>query len=339
MRITTAIAFAGIATLLAACVNVVRVNEQKEKAPKAKAVKGIPFYVKTQTFQQVTVYRQTWLRARLSVAHKLIDIKEGKEVTTDKGAQAFTRDLLKAQDLAPGTKDELAEFKRELLAANLDPDADIPALIARFNRLPAIDLKSNIPVPELSSNAVESAWVVDRTRTYFLNAPLPWFGSGSLTQKLADNGTLQEVASAPDTKLADALSTLIPFKEYLTGEFVKPASEAASKGSSTEAQVKSLQGILKSQAPATMPANQRLVTTLSLALEEIGYEYTLSTQPSATPLAPKQPLEFSTVIDKTALFTRKAIGGDAKPEAPKDEGQKVGISGNISFPKGWPGKQ
>lgn len=302
----TTIALACIATLLGACANVVRVNEKK--GDEVEPVKGIPFYVKTQTFQQVTVYRQTWLRARLTVTPKSSDPKAS-------GAQEFTRDLLKSRDLAAAQKDQLSEFKQVVLKANGET-IDLPKLIADFNALPGIDLEQNRPAPDLVSNTVASEWGVDRTRTYYLNAPLPWFGSGNLTQKLADNGTLQEVVSAPDTKLAEGLSSLIPFKEYLSGEFVK-------KQPDTEA---------SSLRPPPL-------YELSLVLDEVGYEYSLSTQPSATPLVPKEPLKFSTVIDRTALFTRKAIGGDAKAEAPKDEGQKIGISGNISFPKDWPGKQ
>ena len=253
----TRFVLACIALTLASCVNVVKVKEETLKADNKTAdrsVEGIPFYVKTEMFKQVTVYRQTWFRATLTVSQKLVDIKENKKVTSDAGAQTFMRDIPKKWIISTGEVDKLTKLKQDILKANTVPSVDAAKLIADFGRLDAID-PNTLPEPELVGNAISSTWVVDRSRTYYLNAPLPWFGAGSLTQELSSDGTLTKAISAPDTKAVEGLSALIPFKEYLTGEFVKTAAEAVTEGSSIEVQVKSLQSSLRAFAPHTLTAN------------------------------------------------------------------------------------
>ena len=69
----------------------------------------------------------------------------------------------------------------------------------------------------------------------------------------------------------------------------------------------------------------------------MGYEYKLTSLPQATQIVTTAPLEFEAVTNKMALFVRTDIGSEATKEEEKDDGQRVGISGSINFPKGWPG--
>jgi hypothetical protein len=312
---------------LASCVNVVRVRDRAGTAATTTKRDGVPFYIKVERFVHTTAYADTWIRATLTVEKKLVDNKDGKEVLVDVGQQSRIKNLVNAP------KPALNAIKDEILRANNADIAQAEAVIRKFDVLNEIDF--GIPRnPPIVRNVVDSAWVVDSTKTYYLNAPLPWFGAGNLTQKLAADGTLSEVISAPDTKIGEGLSTLIPFKEYLTGRYVKPAPAAATDPA-TKSDVESAFRQYRLIDPRTTLTDKVYVYVISLNIEEVGYEYTLTTRPKETrEEAEKETPPFSAVASNMAEFTRKEIGGK-KDDEKKDEGPEIGISGTINLPKGW----
>lgn len=316
---------------LAGC-SVVSVSQKEASDGNSTKVDGIPFYVKVEKFKKTTTYTETWLRATLTVQVKAIDTKDNKESIVDAGKQPYIVDIPKGPNTA------LAEIKTKILDSDTASAGAAKEVIDAFVKLELYDHKT--AVPEAVANVVTSEWVVDRNKTYYLNAPLPWFGAASLTQKLASDGTLTEMTSAPDTKLAEGLATLIPFKEFLSGKFVETVADATKTAATPDdkmALTKALKGIDLSSPPK--PAmekekDRRVVYAMTLAVDEVGYEYVLTSLPQDQPVTDLSALKFADVAADKALFTRKPLGG-AKEEEKKDEGQKIGIAGSINFPRQW----
>ena len=322
-----------VAVMLSGC-TVVTVHEKEAGGGKSSKIDGIPFYAKTELFKKTSVYSQTWLRATLTVTKKLIDQKDNKELPYGGNKLPYVKDLPK------GSNPELAEIIKKIVNADIESPGTAVDIISKFRNLPAFD--SSTVTPELVSNSVTSEWVVDRSKTFYLNAPRPFFGSGTLKYKLATDGTLGEGESTADSKLAEGLSTLIPLKEYLTGKFVETPSEA-DKAATTEGMKLQLYGVTKSMDAITGPKSRtaderdrRFVYAMELSIDEVGYEYTLTALPQPEPICDLTALKFQDIGLGKALFLRKPIGGEKKKED-KTEGKKVGISGSIEFPKDWGG--
>jgi hypothetical protein len=320
------------AVTLAGC-SVVQVSEKASGDTKSTDIDGIPFYVKVEKFKRITTYTETWLRATLTVEKKAIDTADKKEVVVDAGKQPYVMDIPK------GSNPALTAIKKTLLNAETEDAGTAEKVIDDFQKLAPYD-HSNAK-PERVSNDIESEWVVDRSKTYYINAPLPWFGSASLTQKLAPDGTLTEVTSTPDTKLAEGLSTLIPFKEFLSGKFVESVADATEAAPSEDDKMKISQALqsLDLDVPVRgareKARTRRIVFAITLTIEEVGYEYTLSTLPQATPFTDLKPLCFKDIDAGKVLFARKDIAVGRKEEDKKQDGQKIGIAGSISLPKEW----
>jgi hypothetical protein len=313
---------------------VVRVSERTDSSD-PKKIDGIPFYVKVEKFKKTSTYVQTWLRATLTVEKKAIDTKQGKEVIVDAGKQPFIKDI---------PKDSLAQLypiRLKIMNAETQSPGTAAGIVKAFEAL-ALYAQGSAQ-PELLSNVITSEWVVDRNRTYYLNAPLPWFGNASLTQKLASDGTLTEATSSSDTKLAEGLGALIPFKEFLTGEFVETPTQATANAISDaeKARIRSaLMGFDRqtSIVPfAEIEKDRRIVYAITLSVEEVGYEYTLATVPQSEPIVDLSAISFVNGGAGPSLFTRKVIGAKTNEEK-KTEGQKIGITGTVEFPKGWGGE-
>lgn len=310
--------------MLVGCTHVLWVKE-KEGTSDYEKVPGVPFYAKKETFRHTSVYVKSWLRATLTVEKKAVDKKAGNEAPADSVKQVFTKDLLK------GNAGLLTPIKTGIIDANLSSVDEAQRLIKLFNQLPGIADDSTVTAV-LVKNTVESEWVVDSSKRYYLNAPLPWFGTGNLTQELNSDGTLAKATSNPDTKLMEGISGLIPFKEYLSGKFVKPGASAATD-SNTKADTEAGFRALRQQNKAFKRDDGELVYLLSIAVEEAGHEYTLTSKPSDTWPASETEIPFA---DKNALVTRKDLSAGDKAEDKKEEGAKIGINGSIQFPKDWP---
>ena len=310
---------------LTSCVNVIRVRE-KDRTPNSavQTLDGLPFYVKVEKFSQTTVYSKTWLTATLTVKKKLVDTQNGKEVQLGTGKQLFVK-LLPKTDNA-----KLDPIRTAIINAGSDGEAGALAVVRNFNRLKGIVDDSSI-APVLLKNVIEPDWVVDDSRQYYLNAPLPWFGTGNLTQELNADGTLSKVTSNPDTKLAEGISALLPLKEYLTGEFVKSGTSAAADTTTQSATALGM-GMLKSENPALTLTHVSYIYDLSLSVEETGYEYTFTTKPEDAWPSPATPIAFNAA---NAMVSRRDLGSSAKSGERNSAGPTVRVSGGITFPKDW----
>ena len=308
-----ALALISGATLLTSCASIVKVKDNADNK-----VSGIPFYVKNEYFRQETVYRETWYRLTLTVQKKLVDKKDGKEAL--KGTESFQAEVLDNRN------DSIIEIKKAILEGDTSDVRIALALIDKFNN---IKQRNGETIQKCVSNGIVSEWWVDDERTYYLNGALPWFGSGTLTQKLNDNGTLSETTSIADSKLAEAVASWIPLKEYLTGEFVEPAVEAV-KDDNTKGTVSMLTHGIVQQGGTSQLATKEFAYVLSLTIEEVGYETTLTGDPvDRRPTLTPPPLALTA---QTVAFSQKPLEEKGKEEK-KEDAPTIGISGTIKLPK------
>ena len=130
-----------------------------------------------------------------------------------------------------------------------------------------------------------------------MNAPLPWFGAGSLTQELNQDGTLSKATSTPDTKMEGGITSLIPFKEYLTGRFVqdlKDETPANALNAVTPEGIIWLESVRRRAFQISRDKKDvQVVYVLSLSTEEIGQEYTFTKIHKPEPISPT-PIPFDT---------------------------------------------
>ncbi len=301
------------AVFLGGCSNTVWVKERVNENGKNDTynqIGGIPFYVKKEVFNQTTSYAQTWLGATLTIEKSLISEKDGKVESFTLDTQSFKKRLLKSQ------LSDLDTIKSSIMNASVHTIVDVKAIVSSFSKLSSLLDVSIIP-PEQIGNTITSTWVVNEEEKYYLNAPMPWFGTGSLTQELNPDGTLAKVVSNPDTKLAEGVSSLIPLKEYLTGKFVDPL-----KGNSDEEAVANI---------LQLKPESVLVYKVSFSIVETGYvyEFTKTHENAPSTIA---PLSFDTA---NQTYTRSALGEKPSSGNKKEEGKSVGLTGIVNFPKDW----
>ncbi|WP_144775388.1 hypothetical protein [Marinobacter maritimus] len=324
-----ALIVSGLVFLLLGCTSTVWVEEKvtKDGVESVSDVGGIPFYTKKEIYKQVTSYSRSWLVATLSVEKFLVTEKDGKFETFPLDKQGIEKHISKSQ------LSELNGVREAILQPGLADDARVEALLKAFSRIDGLtDFSSVAPVQ--IENKITSSWVVDESSKYFLNAPLPWFGSGDLTQELNSDGTLSKVISSPDTKLSEGISSLIPIKEYLTGKFVDPLeddTDAKAAEKLTGEGEALLAPMLNSVDMPELRRASELVYKATLSISESGYIYSFENVHENFP-STIAPIPFDT---SSQIYTRNVIGEKPGATEKKDEDKSVGVSGTISFPKGW----
>jgi hypothetical protein len=313
------------------CCNAVWVRERVPGTDgEFRQIGGIPFYVKKEVFVQETTYEQTWLKATLTVETKLTS-KEGQEIEGIIPTKR-SRDKYLAKTSAP----ELNRIKLEVLQGGTVPNDKMKMLKTDFMKMP--DLVVSEIVPECVGNELKSSWVVNGDNTYYLNAPLPWFGTASLTQEINSDGTLSKTESKADTKLAEAVSSLLPIKEYLAGKFVDPLSDDTTESIEEKvADGTALKAFLLSKDIAAVKQQFVFVHTVSISTVEEGYRYRFTKlYRDKKPPEILRPIVFDI---QNGLFTRETITQKTDGQIQPEDGKKVGLSGTISFPADWGGSK
>lgn len=281
--------------LLSGCSSTILVHE-KETGSKDKAVsvKGIPFYVKVEKYEQNTKYEKIWIEATLTV-----DLIAG---TNKKTIQKITRYFAKDQ------MQEIIDF-RDSVSKTVDCDQKkYKQIVNKFNNMRG-EVSPDPIKEELISNTLKSMWVVDGSKTYYLNAPLLWFGKNTLSHTLKDDGTLATASSAPDTQLAQGISTLLPVKDFFTSIVTSVLKTSTMSGAGSRS------------------AGKENKYQISIDLEEKGYVYTFCEQNDKKPVG---PIKFDII---NGFFVREALDFKTE-EAPKKSDEKsIGFNGEITLPK------
>jgi hypothetical protein len=312
-----------IVLLITGCAQTIWVHEKAAGSKDAaSSVSGLPFFIKTEIFNQETIWAKTWFSVTLKIDKTFVSDKvEEKRPTI---TQSFTRNFAREQ------LSQLSDIKKDIFTLSEGNDSTAKGLVDAFLALSGLDDTDGVK-EVLVSNTLKPEWVVDNTKTYYLNAPLPWFGSNNLNQKLNADGTLSEVSSAPDTKLAEGISSIIPFKEYLTGKFVTPLNKV------NNSEVSSTLNLISAENPEfsllNAMANIKKSTfayQVSINIQETGYTYVFSKQcdkkeSCVTPIALDLNRGF---FVRVPIAEIKAEDGNKKSDA-----KAINFQGAISLPK------
>jgi len=302
---TTALVF--LTALTMGCASVVHVYTRRPPKPECplkvsmKRMKGVPFYIKVGRHQQTTVYHEVWSQATLRIVALQGTGADIKEIEVTSITQAFV----------PAARDELRGLQSEL--ANVSDAEGLRKVTDRF-----LDLtkdKRHVGTERLTqpvSNYLEPIDTVDYSKLYFINAPLPWFGSATLTAKVAADGTLSEASATSETKLAEAISSVLPIKEWLTSTVV-PTKATGGQGK---------------VFAAAMPQKAYL------NVEQRGYVYTFTKLLPTDPCFGKPdekcliPIAFDT---DGRNYRRTELGKEE--EKKKEAGKSIEVNGTIELPK------
>lgn len=319
-----------IATLLVAgCTNTVWVKEKTTNdsgETNYKQIGGIPFFIKKEVFNQTTAYAQTWLVATMTVERLLLTKNNDKYETFLLDKQNYEKGIHKANYQA------LDLIKQNIVKSGKKSGQDVDKLIAEFASIPTLIDPSSVQ-PEPIYNTIVSEWIVNQAERYYLNAPLPWFGSSNLSHEQSPDGTLSKVTSTPDTKLAEGISTLIPLKEYLTGKYVDSLAE---KTDAEAAKSLAEGGESFSKHMATtdfykIKAESDVIYKVSLNINESGYIFKFNKQYSKYP----QNISLLPFDMMSGTYIRENIDAKKNKNIDEKKGNSIGLNGTIEFPDGW----
>lgn len=319
---------ASASLLTSGCASTVRVHE-RPAAAEVRPLDGIPFYVKRPVFLQTTTYQRSWSAVTLTVSTAYHYVKDGEFKTTPPATSKFVQEV--GRQGLPDIQ-RLRGLVLEASARGADAaGVDVRGVIDAFKALPALDPETQLA--ELVGNTVETVLTVDYTRELYLNAPLPWFGDGTLETKLSPEGTLSEASATVHTgtnEFLGALPSLVPLSEFVTATITDPveAEAAAAAVSDITAGVDS--------APPTV---QRVVS-LSLSIEPRGYVDVLTKTYEVNPAGTPGTLVELHRGDHGVTFQRRPLTlapvGGSKPE-PGASGESapgaIRFSGEIAIPK------
>lgn len=296
-------------------------DDPSGKISKYKGVKGIPFYIKTERHTQVTKHIKTWTRLTLTVkATVVVDPANAKKNIVT--VQSYSRDILNSE------RPKLSTLKTTILTAENNRTGLVEVKKA-FDDAQIASFESEDDIPNrLVANTILSEWVVDKTKKYYINAPVPWFGTNEFTQTLNADGTLATSTTKSDSKLAEAITSIIPFKEFLTGKFVSNLADIPA-----EAQTE-MSHFINPFPSNNQIQNSNVTFVYELSIEEVGYEYELKkVLPDSYVLTNDIAPLLMANINKLQ-FTKKEI----KPEPPKkpeekkeDEGKKIVLDGGLKI--------
>ena len=309
--------------LVSGCTQTVWVYEKAGSSEDAaKSIDGIPFFAKVEKYDQETKWGKSWIKVTLKIEKTFVsgDADEKRPTITQSFSRNFTQEQLP----------QLSDIKKQILTLSEGNDLTAKSLVDKFLALSGLDDVDNVK-EIMVSNALKPEWVVDSSKTYYLNAPLPWFGTNTLSQKLNADGTLAETSSAPDTKLSEGITSLIPINEYLTGKYVTPLNKEPASNVDSTLKMMSVENPLFSLSDAQANIKKAsFVYQISIDIEETGYRYTFTRQCDVKESC-VSPISFDL---KNGFFVREPISiTPVKKDSEKAEANSISFQGAITLPK------
>jgi len=311
------------------CARTVWVSAQKNADDhwNTQKAKGIPFYLKVQRYQQETAYEKTWYEVNLRVFQLSPDeIKKDGPVLREKETVSFTYVFNES------ALEELRTLQAQLVKSDVTAD-DIKGLRAELEEKAAKKPLTTIEDPTTPvSNRVQPITVVDYRKPFYINAPLQWFGSSSLTSKLGSDGTLTEATATVEPKITEAVTSFLPLKELLSSRWIETDEQPME--------------LLRTEAALPIRA--------TLSIEKKGHSYTFSRIHETDPCGEVGEVwDAGEALEAGEVRVVKSITGEyqcppisfsdkgnyvrtdlgAKPPKKKDSGQTVSVSGTIELPK------
>jgi hypothetical protein len=209
------------------------------KVSQAASAGGLPFYTKAMIYRQHSTYEYAWIRVSLSTA---------PVVGEDKGEEKLGARTTFVREIADIPENRARVARLQALVSDF-PGAPLDSLSDRLVAIRSV-LDSIAPLPSthrtkptaadlrLTGNFVERVAIVDYTKTYYLNARVPFFGSSNLSAEVAADGTLSKGANAAVGGGADALSAvttavtgITPIREYLSSKWIPTRADSTALAS------------------------------------------------------------------------------------------------------------
>jgi hypothetical protein len=293
------------------CADAIHVYKEK-KAKDAKQA-GVPFYIKVERHRQKTIYERYWYDVALSVSRiKVVRVKQ--ELKTLEKKNTYRRRVAMNEN-----NESLLDRLRGAISHKSPSYQEVmEAFDALINLSQSALAKPTINDVQLTENTVEAVAVVDYDTTYYLNGPLPWFGTGTVLSELNADGTLSKASATSDTKLAELIPSVLPIKESFSAE--EKVDELT-----TSEQMPPI--VLTPEAAADFRKVVDDTIHFEFTIEESGYRY-IFRQTTEGAAAPPTPILFA--LD-TGNFVREPINAATARNDDKDN--RVDFSGTVKLPK------
>lgn len=305
MRILKASMLAAPFLLLTGCLSIYDVRQGKTQ------IAGVPFYAKTAHCRHKTVWLEPVYTLSLSV--QKLPAAPGQPLSPPEEIATISLGLGAYEDVK---RNGLQNLIRDLNTDRLtDPDAALQRFTVLTTGL-AQPLRGRPGDFILAGNSRTAEAVVDYSTTYTYNVRRPWAGTTSATLKLNSDGTLGEATAEVEDKTFETIASLIPLKEFLTGEFVDvpAASEAVAMTGGEESD--------RAGEPF------RILLTVKTTV----FRYTLSKVEDLDGAVCEPPASFLGPDPAGLEFQLEELKDSAA--APKEEkGKKIDISGQITLPE------
>lgn len=235
--------------------NVIQVSKDGPNITPIKCA-GIPFYVQKEVTRQETRYLYNWLE---------ISLTEVDEKQSAKSKNALTWRLIPDENLlkylatfmsSPKLTEEMLKSFRETMERG---------------KMPKLN-PTQEDIKQVVSNTWKPELVVDYTQKYYLNAQKPLFGTSTITQKLAANGTLSESSATSESKLGEIAVAAIGLATPYSAIKVAQITAAAAMIAMDEAIQKGVTDTKDIKSSKLSPEIKEFQYTISI--REAGYVYT-----------------------------------------------------------------
>ena len=312
-----------LATLLCSCVSTALVHEGGQR------VSGIPFYMKTSVPHQATEYEVRWYEVQLSV-----HVKRTEVVHTVVDDEPRLRPVVSSRpELRSGTV-QLDQPDVLAYLHNRFDERDVDSLRGAVSSLAsAIDPEDEIRAGRavVVGNRLGRREFVDHGRVYYLNARMPWFGTGTVNPTLNSDGTLGK-AELKSESTPEKLAELLPISEVLTAALV---DEEDPEETEVVTYMDGIRVLVTDDGTESVigVGRPRVETTIELRIVprtlRRTYSKDLAQDESHDELGPDTP---------GVSFEDKAVAG-ATGGGPKPMGKAIQFSGSIQLPKEEPAKK
>ena len=304
--------------ILSSCVSTMTITNDSGK------VKGIPFYTPKAVVKQETKYLYNW-----DVISLIKEEKKDKITSTP----ILTKRILKGQDLS--------QLERSLESLNNSKNIkhDLENVINEIKKLNVASLQSK---DIKTDNVIDNKWTrqteVNYSTKYYINSKLPWFGSSTLSQKLAPDGTLSEATGTSDSQIDELLTSIVGLAAPISSVKVAKIENEVTPQVSEEMELlksyneSNFKNLDKSVLPNMLSDLRKEIITYKLKIEEEGFIYTFTKI---------HEINDSNIADKPIVFdlydgnyTRSNWSTKEKEETKEKEDEKptINVSGNIQLP-------
>ena len=219
MRLTLITTAVLVPLILSGCVDTIKVSRTYKQGDKTvtDTLPGLPFNKKYPVLTQKSVRDKHFYQ----VTFAYVDNKTENTIVLEKFIDA-------------GTSAGLNKLERlEELGATIEKDKPVDSQVFNnykntFDKITEGATFNSINA-ECIENSITTEWKVDPNSQYYINSPLPWFGSNEFSAELNDDGTLKTVKASPDTNasaIVDTVAGMIPLSDYLTAKYVTPLTKA-----------------------------------------------------------------------------------------------------------------